>query len=115
MRRSVIGLVFLLCGVFALAAGGSSYSLDIDLTPSARAGAYVCTAVVKDLETGKVVVAPRIALLADTPAAITSTDGDLEAEFRVSVDSKASRAIAQLKVSRAGKVVAFQKTSVAIR
>ena len=115
MRRYLIGLVSLLFTVVALAAGGTSYSLDIDIAPTAQAGAYACKAVVKDLETGKVVVAPNIALLADTPAAITSRDGDLVAEFRVSVESKASRAIAELKVSRGGRVVASQKSSVAVR
>lgn len=115
MGRYLIGFALLFCSVFALAAGGASYSLDIDLTPTTQAGSYLCKAVVKDLETGKVVAAPKIELLVDTPSAITSTDGDLVAEFSVSVDSKASRANAELKVSRAGKVVASQRTSVAIR
>lgn len=115
MRRYLTGVALLLCCGFALAAGGPSYSLDIDLTPTAQAGAYVCKAVVKDLDTGEVLVAPNIALLADYHAAMTSTDGDLVAEFRVFVDSKGSRAIAELKVSCGDKVVASQKATIAIR
>jgi len=71
--------------------------------------------VIKDLDTGKVLSAPSITLLADSPTSTKTTAGDLTAEFRVSVDSKTSRATADLKVTRLGKVVAAQKSSVAIR
>jgi hypothetical protein len=53
--------------------------------------------------------------MAGSPGTTKTTSGDLIAELQVSVDPKASKATAELKVSRAGKVVAVQKTSVAIR
>jgi hypothetical protein len=115
MKRFQIGLASLFLGVFALGADGSSYSLDLNLSPANQSGSYLCKAQIKDLDTGKVVAAPAITLMAGTPAATKITAGDLLTELKVSVDSKGSRATAELKVSRAGKVVAAQTTSVAIR
>ena len=115
MKRFLTSAACLLASTLALAADGASYSLDLDLTPTSQTGAYLCKAEIKDLDTGKVLSAPSIALLADSPATVKSTDGDLVAELKVSIDSKASRATADLKVSRGGKVVAAQKTSVAVR
>jgi len=113
MKTFLLGMACLLSACLALA-DGSSYSLDIDVAPATDANGFVCKAVVKDIETGKILTAPNIRFLADSPASITTTEGELSAEFRVSFDSKAARATAELKVSRAGKVVAAQKTSVAI-
>jgi hypothetical protein len=115
MRRTLIGLALFVYAALASAAEGSSYSLDVDLSPAGKPGAYQCKVVVKDLDTGKVLSAPTIGLSADNPASTRTTDGDLVAELKVSVDSKASRATAELKVSRGGRPVAAQKTSIAIR
>ncbi len=115
MKLILIGLACLLSGALALAADGSSYSLDLDIAPTNQSGGYLCKAEIKDLDTGKVLSAPSITLLAGSPATTRTTDGDLVAELRVSVDSKGSRATAELKVSRAGRAVAAQKTTVSIR
>src|SRR5260370_30894667 len=111
MRRIFAAFLFLLCGSLALAAGSVSYSLDIDITPGNQAGTYLCKAVVTDLETGKVFSAPFVTLVAVSPASTKTADGDLVSEFTVSVDSKTSRATAELKVSCAGKVIAAQEMS----
>ena len=115
MRRLQIGLLSLLLSTFAFGANGSSYSLDLNLSPAGQSGSYLCKAEIKDLDTGKVVSAPAITLMAGTPAATKTTSGDLLAELKVAVDSQGSKATAELKVSRAGKVVAAQTTSISIR
>ena len=116
MRRALTAVALFLCGSLVLAGTGASYSLDIDIAPDGEAGSYTCKAVVADLETGiKVLSAPFVRFTTASPARMKTTDGDLVSELNVSVDSKTSRATAELKVSRAGKVVAAQKLSVAVR
>ena len=115
MKNLRIALTSLLLAGTALAADPTSYSLDLDVSPTGSSGAYVCKATIAELDSGKVLSAPAIGLIADSPATATTTDGDLVSELTVSVNSKESRATAQLKVSKAGKLVALQKTSVAVR
>jgi hypothetical protein len=115
MKRLQVGLACLLLSAFAFGADGSSYSLDLNLSPANLSGSYLCKAEIKDLDTGKVVSAPSITLVAGTPAATKTSSGDQLVELKVSVDPKGSRATAELKVSRAGKVVAAQTTSLTIR
>ena len=115
MKRLQIGLACLFLSALALGADGSSYSLDLNLSPAGQSGSYLCKAEIKDLDTGKVVSAPAITLVAGTPAVTKTTAGDLLAELKIAVDPKGSRATAELKVSRAGKIVVAQTASLALR
>ena len=115
MRRVLAAVLVFLCGSLVVAAAGASYSLDIDIAPAGQSGSYTCKATVTDLEAGKVISAPFVTLSTANPASTKSSDGDLVSELTVSVDSKTSRATAELKVTKAGKVVGVQKMSVAVR
>jgi hypothetical protein len=115
MRHIVSTLAFFLLVSAAIASEPNAYSLDVDVTPTQQTGVYMCKATVTDLASGDVIFAPAIQLKADSPAAASGADGDLSAEFTVSVDSAASRVTAQVRVTRAGKVIAAQKSSVAVR
>ena len=69
----------------------------------------------KDLESGEVISAPRITVKAGTPATAKTTSGDLVSVLKVSVEPANSMGTAELTVSRAGKVVASQKTALQLR
>jgi hypothetical protein len=96
------------------AADQSSFGLEVSLRPS-QAGFYVCEGLVKNLESGEVISAPRITVKAGTSATAKTTSGDLVSVLKVSVEPAASMGKAELTVSRAGKVVASQKTGLQLR
>jgi hypothetical protein len=118
-KRSLATLFLFASSALVQAAGGSSYSMDVDLTKGDRPDAYLCKAVISDLETGEVLAAPMISFTADSPATVSSEpfplkDGDRRIEFTIAVDAKRSSATAELKVTRAGEVLAAQKTTMAM-
>lgn len=115
MKRISIALGLVLLAAVSRAAEPANYSLDVSFTPVDKAGEYLCEATITNLDTGKVLSAPQIRTLADVPATVKTSEGDLSAELVVGIDSKTSTASAALKMSRAGKVVASQKTSIRIR
>jgi hypothetical protein len=115
MRRTILVLAALLLAVVGFASDSSTYSLEVDVSPAAQPDFYMCRAVLTDLTTGSVVFAPSIQLKAGSPARASGGDGDLIAEFQVSVDSGSSRVTSEVRVSRSGKLIAAQKTSVAAR
>lgn len=115
MRRVFPALALFLLAAVSAASESNAYSLDVDVTPTPQPGVYMCKATVTDLASGEVIFAPAIQLKAGSPAAASAADGDLSAEFTVSVDSAASRVRAQVSVTRAGKLVAAQKSSVTVR
>jgi len=114
MRRALIVLATSFLSTVAL---GSEpvYSFDLDVSPTDETGFYMCRATVTNLETGELVFGPAIQLSADSPANARSADGDCMSELSVFVDSKTSRVTAEVRITRAGTVVAAQRTSVAIR
>jgi hypothetical protein len=91
MKEFRIGLALLFLSSLTLRADGSSYSLDLNLSPTGQSGSYICRAEIKDLDTGKVLSAPSVSLMAGSPGTTKTTSGDLIAELQVSVDPKASR------------------------
>ena len=112
MKRLGIALALILVAAMSRAAEAANYSLEVNFKVMGRPGDYLCEAKITNLDTGAVFSAPQIRALADVPATVTTSDGDLAAELVVTVDSKTSTASAALKMSRAGKVVASQKTSI---
>jgi hypothetical protein len=115
MRRLFLMFIaFLLTGV-AVASETTSYSLDVDVSPAAQPGFYTCRAVLTDLRDGNVIFAPSIQLKADSTETASGGDGDLASVFKVSIDSATSRVTAEVRVTRAGKIVVEQKSSIAIR
>lgn len=119
MQRILAMLCLSSLATLALAEG-SFYSMEVNVEPygSGQPNAYVCKAVIIDLNTGSPVMMPTLSFLSDTkgPAGTLSTkDGDTEFAFSIGVDSKTSKTTAELKVTRAGKLVAEQKTSIAVR
>ncbi len=118
MKQVVAGLFLFSLAALALAEG--SYAMDVDVRPdgSGRANAFLCDLTVTDLDTNTPVMMPKLAFLSDAngPDILTTTTDDGRTfAFSISVDSKTSKAVAELKVTRAGKVIAEQKTSMAIR
>ena len=114
MKRTVLALTTFLLAVVAVAGDSGTYSLDVDVSPTTQADSYMCRAILTDLTTGSVVFAPSIQLKAGSPATASGADGDLVSEFQVSVDSESGRVTSEVRVSRAGKLIASQKTSVAV-
>jgi hypothetical protein len=116
MKRIFAALFLSSLGSLAFAEG-SSYALEVDVAPdgSGRANAYLCHVVVTDLEKGEAVMAPQVALLADGAATVsTKAEDGREFVLDLFVESKTSKATADLKVKRGGKVLAEQKTSMAL-
>ena len=107
--------VLLLVARVAAASDASAYSLDVDVSSTGQPGVYMFRAILTDLDSGNIVFAPSIQLKAGTPATASGQDGALVSEFLVSVDPKSSRVTTEVKVTRAGKLVAAQKSSVALR
>lgn len=114
MRRATLAVGLLLAAAIAVASEPSSYSLDVDVSSAGQPGFYMCRAILTDLASGDVVFAPSVQLKAGGPARASSQDGDLLSEFQVNVDSETSKVTAQVRVTRAGRVVAAQKVSVAL-
>jgi 23S rRNA U2552 (ribose-2'-O)-methylase RlmE/FtsJ len=106
----------LLVSSLVLAADPPLYSLSVDVKPmNAAEGVYVCAARITDLTTGNTLSEPTVTLRAGEPANMTTTDGDLKSNLTLSVDQASSTATAELTVTRAGKVVAAQKSSIRLR
>jgi len=117
MKRSLAALAFFAFASLTNASTGS-YSMDTDVTKTDRPNEYLCTVTVSDLETGEVLTAPQLSLLAGSEAHVTMTPekpGGREVDLRVLIASRPSRATVTLEVRRAGEVLAVQKTSIAIR
>lgn len=112
MKRLGVTLGLILFAAVSRAAEPANYSLEVNFKPMGQAGEYLCEATITNLDTGAVFSAPRIRTQADVPATLKSSDGDLAAELVVAVNSKTATARAALKMFRAGKVVASQKTSI---
>lgn len=114
MRRLIAVAGLLMVSTLGYAADPSSFGLEVTLKPG-QAGSYVCEGRVKNLESGEVISAPRITMKAGAPATAKTTSGDLVSILKVSVEPEASMGTAELIVSRAGKVVASQKTALQLR
>ena len=114
MKRTILVLAALLLAAVGAASDSSTYSLEVDVSPTTQPDSYMCRAILTDLTTGSVVFAPSIQLKAGSPATASGADGDLVSEFQVSVDSESGRVTSEVRVSRAGKLIASQKTSVAV-
>lgn len=115
--KSSFAAFLLFASARLLQAAGASYSMDVNLAPMrdvAEKNAYVYTATVTDLETGEPLSSPTLTLLADGPAEITTEGEDVTVKFKVVIESAQSRATSEITVLREGKVVASQKTSMAI-
>ena len=112
MKRLSIALGLILIAAASRAAEPANYSLEANFKVMDRPGDYLCEAKITNLDTGVVFAAPQIRTLADVPATVTTHDGDLAAELVITVDSKTATASAALKMSRGGKVVSSQKTSI---
>lgn len=114
MRRIVVFLAALLVTTVAWAVDSTSYSLDVDVSPTHQPSNYLCKAIITDLSNGTVIFAPSIQLRAGAPANASIVEGDLLTAFKVSVDPESSRVTAEVTVTRAGKVISAQKSSVAV-
>ena len=114
MKRAVLALAALLLAVVAVAGDSGTYSLDVDVSPTIQPDSYVCRAMVTDLATGSVIFAPSIQLKVGSSARASGEDGELVSEFQVLVDSKSSRVTSEVRVTRAGKLIAAQKSSVVV-
>jgi hypothetical protein len=115
VKRLSIALGLILLAAVSRAAEPANYSLEVNFKATGQTGEYLCEATITNLDTGAVFSAPQIRTLVDVPATVKTSDGDLAAELVVAVNSKTSTASAALKMSRAGKIVASQKTSIRIQ
>ena len=115
MKRTVLALTAFLLAAVAVAGDSGTYSLDVDVSPTTQADSYMCRAILTDLATGNVIFAPSIQLKLGSSARASSGDGDLVSEFQVLVDSDSSRVTSRVRVTRAGKLIAAQKSSIAVR
>src|SRR5262249_14380909 len=68
MRRIVVFLAALLVTTVAWAVDSTSYSLDVDVSPTHQPSNYLCKAIITDLSNGTVIFAPSIQLRAGAPA-----------------------------------------------
>jgi hypothetical protein len=114
MKRILLALVPFLLAAVANAAE-PVYSLDVDVSATSQPNVYMCRATLTDLANGNTLFAPSIQLRAGSPATASGQDGDFISEFQVSVDPESSRVTTEVKVTRGGKLVARQKSSVAVR
>lgn len=118
MTSSAARFAFLAAiGVFLLAVGAGSlgpatasasaaggYATEVSVEPSAKQeGAFLCKAIVKNLATGAVEVAPVVLAAAGEQAETTSTaPGGPTLRFIVQVDPDAARASYSLSLSSQG-------------
>ena len=105
----------LLLAIPVLASESTSYALDVDVSSTSRPDVYNCTLTVTNLEDGSLVFNPRVELRSGEPLTAQRKDGDLLSELTVSVDSATARVTTEMKLSRAGKVVAIHRSSVVAR
>jgi hypothetical protein len=108
-------LPLLLLGLTVTVANGGdpgqpAYELDIQLVRDAKAGTYLCTAVVTDLATGAPIAAPRITGEMGKEATARTHHDQSEVVLTVTVDE--SSASYELIVSDSGAVIARQRASV---
>jgi hypothetical protein len=115
MRRIAFVLLVLLLATPALAAESTSYSLDVDVSPTSHADEYVCAVTVTNLEDGSLVFAPRVQLRSGEPVTAQCKDGEMLSELRVSVDAATARVTTEIKITRAGRIVSIQRSSVLAR
>jgi hypothetical protein len=115
MRRFVFALLVLLLATPAHAAESAGYSMDVDVSSTSRPDEYICSVTVTNLEDGSLVFAPRVQLRSGEPVTAQSRDGDVLSELRVSVVAATARVTTEVKITRAGKVVAIQRSSVVAR
>jgi hypothetical protein len=107
--------IFVLFLTAALSGAVELFSLDVDIKPAGPAGSYVCLASVSDLATGEKLFSPRISFKAGSQSRAKSGSGNPSFELTVNVDPDSATATALLKVTRDGRLVASQRTSVQIR
>jgi hypothetical protein len=115
MKRLALLILLVLAPAYGMASDARVFALEIDMAPGPQAGTYTCEAEVKNLESGETLSAPRITFGAGAPATAKSTSGDFVSVLKVSVDSESNVGTAELTVSRLGKVVASQRTSLRLR
>ena len=115
MRRIAFVLLALLLATPALASESTSYAMDVDVSSTSQPDVFMCTVTVTNLEDGTLVFAPRVELRSGEPVTAQTKDGDLLSELKVSVDSGTARVTTEVKLSRAGRVVAVHRSSVIAR
>jgi hypothetical protein len=115
MRRVVAVAILVLIPTVVKASDAGLFGLDVRMAPGAQAGTYMCEAEVKNLESGAILSAPRLTFTAGAPASAKTTSGDLVSVLKVSVDQESGVGTAELSVSKAGKLVATQKSSLRLK
>jgi hypothetical protein len=99
------------------AEGGAGLSISAAIAPSSSApDACLCTAEVRDLETGNVLAMPRIVLpRGESGRASVGDSAAFEVVFEVRVDRAGTAADYAVTCRRKGRVVGVQKASLSLR
>lgn len=85
--------------------------IELDVKPAeGKAGQFVVTSTVTDLESNAVIAAPRLMIASDKPARIeTGVDGKWKLEISVSADGASRKGTYDATFTREGQVVSRQR------
>jgi hypothetical protein len=115
LKRAVAGAAAIALGVVGATHAAASMSVTIE--PASEAGQYVASASIRDLVSGALVAAPRVAVAIGqrAEAVIESpADGAPTSRFEVSIDATGTRATWRLEWRRDGRLTAASEGSVTL-
>jgi hypothetical protein len=115
LKRAVAGAAAIALGVAGAAHASASMSVTIE--PASEPGQYVASASVRDLASGELVAAPRVAVAVgqQAEAVIESpAEGAPTSRFEVSIDATGTRATWRLEWRRDGRLAAASEGSVTL-
>jgi hypothetical protein len=95
----------------------TSIHLDFDVRmqpDTKKPDTFICTTIVKDLDTDQVLSAPRLVFLAGKESRASATVGDLHIIIVAFADRSSPKATLQVQAKRSGEVIASQKMTLSL-